>query len=199
MLKKKIKILAIDLDGTLTNFRNKISSINKKALIKVQKQGIKVIIITGRSLKNSLEIAKKIELDKYNGEIIFFSGAATYNLQSKKITNIKNIPQNTLNNFCNNPQTHQVSTILINKNFQYFCLRKNFLIFMIAFFLSIKIKKICSTQLKKETFINGYMLGRKKKLVQISNDPQNKKLNFCFAKNVFCEFNATSKGKSLEQ
>lgn len=43
-----IKLIAIDLDGTLFNPRQEITTVNKQALQKTLENGIKIIIVTGR-------------------------------------------------------------------------------------------------------------------------------------------------------
>lgn len=45
-----IKLIAIDLDGTLLNEEKKISSENKQALAQAKAQGVKIVLCTGRPL-----------------------------------------------------------------------------------------------------------------------------------------------------
>uniref|UniRef100_UPI0034E9838C HAD hydrolase family protein n=1 Tax=Enterococcus faecium TaxID=1352 RepID=UPI0034E9838C len=45
-----IKLIALDLDGTLLNGKKEISASNKKALQEARQQGVKVVITTGRPL-----------------------------------------------------------------------------------------------------------------------------------------------------
>lgn len=47
-----IKLVAIDLDGTLLNAKKKVSQRNFTVLKKVQKLGVKVVLCTGRPLKS---------------------------------------------------------------------------------------------------------------------------------------------------
>lgn len=44
-----IKLISIDLDGTLLSPDGLISKRNKEAILKAQSQGIEVVIATGRS------------------------------------------------------------------------------------------------------------------------------------------------------
>ncbi|MFO7881873.1 MAG: Cof-type HAD-IIB family hydrolase [Kosmotogaceae bacterium] len=58
-----IKLIVIDLDGTLLNHNKKISNDNKKALKRSIKKGIGVSISTGRSYISAKEYIEELELD----------------------------------------------------------------------------------------------------------------------------------------
>lgn len=72
----KKKLLALDIDGTLISNKEKsISTKNKEALIRLQKEGCVLALVSGR-LKQGMEIfARELEMDKYNGYIITNNGA----------------------------------------------------------------------------------------------------------------------------
>lgn len=57
-----IKLLAIDLDGTLLNSNHKISEENKQAIRKAQEQGVRVIIATGRPEQLCKTIVKQLNI-----------------------------------------------------------------------------------------------------------------------------------------
>ena len=46
-----IKLLALDLDGTLLNADKKISKRNREAIFAARAKGVKVVLTTGRPLK----------------------------------------------------------------------------------------------------------------------------------------------------
>lgn len=79
-----IEIIFTDLDGTLLNSSGKISDNNFAACIKAQKQGIPVVINTGRYGENALEIAKTIKVDQYHGYSIGNDGAEIWSFKDKK-------------------------------------------------------------------------------------------------------------------
>ncbi|MER2063051.1 MAG: Cof-type HAD-IIB family hydrolase [Alkalibacterium sp.] len=68
-----IKLVAIDLDGTLLNSNHEVSEENKAAIRKAKKQGVKVVLVTGRPLKAMLHILEDCGLTD-EGDI-----ALTYN------------------------------------------------------------------------------------------------------------------------
>jgi len=57
-----IKLLAIDLDGTLLNSFHEISNQNKIAIKKAQEHGVKVIIATGRPEQLCKSFVKQLEI-----------------------------------------------------------------------------------------------------------------------------------------
>ncbi len=67
-----IKLLALDLDGTLLNSRGQISEINKKAIKNAEDKGVLVTIATGRRFRDALPVGLELEL---NAPLITHNGA----------------------------------------------------------------------------------------------------------------------------
>ncbi|MEO6588565.1 MAG: Cof-type HAD-IIB family hydrolase [Pyrinomonadaceae bacterium] len=67
-----IKLLALDLDGTLLNSKGKISDQNKSAIRKAEEKGVLVTIATGRRFRDALPVAIEAE---FNAPIITHNGA----------------------------------------------------------------------------------------------------------------------------
>ena len=61
-----IKLLAIDMDGTLLNEEKHIDTPQKEAVQKAIEAGIKVVLCTGRPLFGVLPVYGELELEKYN-------------------------------------------------------------------------------------------------------------------------------------
>ena len=61
-----IKLLAIDMDGTLLNEEKHIDTPQKEAIQKAIEAGIKVVLCTGRPLFGVLPVYGELELEKYN-------------------------------------------------------------------------------------------------------------------------------------
>ncbi|WP_405352943.1 Cof-type HAD-IIB family hydrolase [Ruminococcus sp.] len=68
------KIIALDIDGTLTNSQKEITPRTRYALIEAQKRGKKVVLASGRHPIGIQEIAKDLMVDKYEGYIMAFNG-----------------------------------------------------------------------------------------------------------------------------
>ncbi|WP_071130288.1 Cof-type HAD-IIB family hydrolase [Enterococcus timonensis] len=93
-----IKLLALDLDGTLLNDEKKISVANKNALKKAQELGIKVVITTGRPLVAIQPFVEMLELRGPKEYAITFNGGLVQQIKTGKILaktvlDVKKIPQ----------------------------------------------------------------------------------------------------------
>jgi len=69
-----IRLLALDLDGTLLNRRGQISERNRLAIDKVREKGVRVAVVTGRRFRDSRPIALELGLDV---PLIAHNGALT--------------------------------------------------------------------------------------------------------------------------
>lgn len=67
-----IKLLALDLDGTLLNSGGKIPEANKIAIKRAEEKGVKVTICTGRRFRDARPVGLELEL---NAPIICHNGA----------------------------------------------------------------------------------------------------------------------------
>ncbi|MEK7723526.1 MAG: Cof-type HAD-IIB family hydrolase [Acidobacteriota bacterium] len=67
-----IKLLALDLDGTLLNSQGKIPKENKLAITKAEEKGVLVTICTGRRFRDALPVALELKL---NAPVICHNGA----------------------------------------------------------------------------------------------------------------------------
>jgi 5-amino-6-(5-phospho-D-ribitylamino)uracil phosphatase len=72
-----IKLLALDLDGTLLNSSGQISNANKTAVKLAEGSGVLVTIATGRRFRDALPVALELELNApvvcHNGALIKFA------------------------------------------------------------------------------------------------------------------------------
>lgn len=71
----KQKILAMDLDGTLTNSKKEITPQTKQAIRAVQKQGHLVVLASGRPTPGAQAVADQLELYHYGGYLLSYNGA----------------------------------------------------------------------------------------------------------------------------
>lgn len=81
--KKNIKLISIDIDGTISDRRtNSVSQEVKKAINSAADRGIKVVLNTGRDYEEALKIAEELDMDipiicnygkyiKQSGELIY--------------------------------------------------------------------------------------------------------------------------------
>lgn len=76
------KLIAVDVDGTLINDEHKITERTKKALIEAQKQGHKVVIVSGRSPQGVVDYARELEMDVYESYISNQNGSIVTDMKT---------------------------------------------------------------------------------------------------------------------
>lgn len=81
----KYEYIAVDMDGTLLNNDHSIMPKTKDALIKLQEQGIKLIIATGRPLENIKRFADQLKMQEYGGYIIGNNGALVVDYKNNDV------------------------------------------------------------------------------------------------------------------
>ena len=64
------KLLVLDLDGTLTDSKKRITTYTHDTLIEAQKQGVKIVLASGRPTYGVAPLANALELDRYEGYIL---------------------------------------------------------------------------------------------------------------------------------
>lgn len=82
---KPIKAIVVDADGTLLNCNHQIMPETKKALIKAQENGVKLVVASGRSLRRLFDIQKELEMQKHQGLLIAYNGSQAMDCQTKEI------------------------------------------------------------------------------------------------------------------
>lgn len=87
-----LKLLVLDMDGTLLNSDKKVSDGNRQALIEAQEKGIIVSLASGRNCASLSPFAQYIELDKYGGFLIGGNGQEIYEFKTKKLIKGNKVP-----------------------------------------------------------------------------------------------------------
>ena len=74
-----IRLLALDLDGTLLNSRGQLSERNRFALEQVRDQGVRIALVTGRRFRDARPIALELGVDV---PLISHNGALTKHVRT---------------------------------------------------------------------------------------------------------------------
>ena len=80
-----IRTILLDIDGTLTNSKKKITKKTRHALIQAQKHGIMLVLASGRPEKGLERFAKELEMDLYGGLLCCYNGARIVDQKSKEV------------------------------------------------------------------------------------------------------------------
>ena len=77
-----IKLILLDLDGTLLNSRKEISPANYNALARAAEKGIHIVPSTGRFYEGMPEVVRKLPFVRY---VVTVNGAEIYDAQEKRV------------------------------------------------------------------------------------------------------------------
>ncbi len=80
-----IKVIIMDVDGTLTNGKKVITPKTKEALLKAEEKGAILILASGRPTSGLEDIAKELQMDKYHGLLVAFNGSKVIDCQTKEV------------------------------------------------------------------------------------------------------------------
>lgn len=70
-----IKVIIMDVDGTLTNTQKVITPKTKEALLKAEEQGAILVLASGRPTSGLLDIAKELKMDQHHGLLVSYNGS----------------------------------------------------------------------------------------------------------------------------
>ncbi|MGM9912301.1 HAD family hydrolase [Floccifex sp.] len=76
-----LKYIVMDMDGTLLNSQNQIPPKTKELLIEYQKEGVQLILASGRSFHRLMPIAQELQMFDYGGYFIEIDGIGYYDLK----------------------------------------------------------------------------------------------------------------------
>lgn len=94
------RILALDIDGTLTNSKKEITDRVKTDINKLYKKDIPVLLVSGRPTEGIYPIAEEIGLLEQKGYILAFNGGKIIDTVTKEVMYQKSIPNELVNELC---------------------------------------------------------------------------------------------------
>lgn len=80
-----IKLIAVDLDGTLLNDKQEVSGETREALQTASKMGIKIVPCSGRPFPGIKEYLDELDLKDPNQYVVAFNGALVLNSEGKPV------------------------------------------------------------------------------------------------------------------
>lgn len=97
---KDIRLIALDLDGTLLNSKKEITPRTCAALEAAMAKGVRVVLASGRSLRGVLPTARKLDLERKHGFIISWNGAYVEDLTSHEVMHERLLPAEIVPELC---------------------------------------------------------------------------------------------------
>ena len=87
------KILAVDLDGTLTDSRKEVTPRTREALRKMQEAGHVLVLATGRPVPGVMPVVRTLELEKSGGYAIACNGGVLIDCKTGEHIYEKTLPR----------------------------------------------------------------------------------------------------------
>ena len=103
------KLIAVDVDGTLTNSRKEITPRTRHALLEAQAKGKRVIIASGRQPLGVYPIAQDLMLERYKGYIMSYNGGKIISCETNRTIINRLFPREYLSDECEVCKTEMVT------------------------------------------------------------------------------------------
>ncbi|AMC93618.1 HAD family hydrolase [Erysipelothrix larvae] len=116
---KDIKAIVLDVDGTLMTSTKTISDKTRNALIKVQEQGVKVILASGRPTPGMTGLAHTLNMDQHHGFLISYNGACVTDCQSHEMIYEQPIHPDVYERLCKHLQSFDVIPMIAHDAYMY--------------------------------------------------------------------------------
>ncbi len=91
---KQYKILALDIDGTLTNSKKEITAPVLAAIRRLQKANIPVLLVSGRPEKGIEHVAYELGFHEYGGYVFAYNGGKIVNKKTGEVILNQTLPEN---------------------------------------------------------------------------------------------------------
>ena len=186
-----IKLLALDLDGTLTNSEKKVSEKNKQYIAMAQERGVKIILASGRPVIGVQKIADELDLRNKGGYILAYNGGQIIDCTTGEDVIKETIPMEYYSIICNVikhydafPLTYNTENVICENNANKYVLQE-------AFNNSVSVVKVNSLEKTvKEPVVKFMVVGEPNELKKVYDYLSTifyKKLNVFFSEPYFIE------------
>ena len=86
------KVLALDIDGTLTDSAKRITDRTKESVLAAAKKGVKIVIASGRPVQGIRAFAEELKLKENDGYILSFNGGRLISCRTGEIIHDMKLP-----------------------------------------------------------------------------------------------------------
>ena len=107
----KYKLIVLDLDGTLTNSKKEISSRNRETLIRIQEQGIRLVLASGRPTYGIVPLANELRMNEFGGFILSYNGGEIINWETQEMIYENVLPNDVVPVLYECARSHQLSIL----------------------------------------------------------------------------------------
>lgn len=92
MNKPRYQVLALDLDGTLTNSKKEVTPVTRAALKRAALAGVKIVLASGRPVMGIWPLARDLEMDRLDGYILAGNGSQVFSCKTGETIYTSAIP-----------------------------------------------------------------------------------------------------------
>lgn len=110
------KLIALDIDGTLTNSDKVITPATLDMLMRYQKAGGKVVLASGRPTQGIIPHAKTLKLDEYGGCILSYNGGCAVDCKTDEVIFRSKLPNEYIPEICEIIKDYPVSIVTYEKD-----------------------------------------------------------------------------------
>jgi Cof subfamily protein (haloacid dehalogenase superfamily) len=199
------KLIAVDIDGTLSNDDKVITKATREALINAQKQGIIVVIASGRQAPGLERESRILKLEQYGGLLLSYNGARIINASTREIIYENSIDKEYAITVLKELEKYQVNPIIDDGEYIITTDENSFMIQKEKVNNNMKVKLV--DNLVKDIYFNPCKIliaAPHEYLISVSDNIISKfedKLTFTFSTPFFLEANnkGISKAAALEK
>lgn len=80
-----IRVIAMDMDGTLLNSEKRISPRTREALLRAQKEGMVLILASGRPTSGLMEFARELRMEEHHGLLVSYNGSKVVSCEDGRV------------------------------------------------------------------------------------------------------------------
>lgn len=107
----KYKLIVLDLDGTLTNSQKVITPRNRETLIRVQEQGVRLVLASGRPTYGIVPLANELRMNEFGGFILSYNGGEIINWETGEMIYENVLPNDVVPVLYESARTHHLSIL----------------------------------------------------------------------------------------
>ncbi|MCH3918200.1 MAG: Cof-type HAD-IIB family hydrolase [Spirochaetia bacterium] len=109
------RLLALDLDGTLTNSEKQITAKTFEVVTKVLQLGVNIVLASGRPVLGINPIAKQLQLYRLGGFILANNGGYVLDCKKRKIVSEQLISQIYYSEICSMARAYNIQPLTYNE------------------------------------------------------------------------------------
>lgn len=80
-----IRVIIMDVDGTLTNSQKVVTPKTREILLKAQEAGIILVLASGRPTSGLRDLARELKMDHYHGLLVCYNGSKVIDCKNEKV------------------------------------------------------------------------------------------------------------------